>query len=320
MDLGGNRRIEIETQHGQVEQRQPDQRGLNPRADSAEPGAGMPRGRPAPPARPPREHGTEGDSRATCAHLAVGALLIGVGIGARGRRARPGDSGLRPARGAVARRMGSHRPTSPGTALRRPTQRASRGQAARLSELIEADPAEQRQTERDPEREPAVIGDVEHGQGAQQVVDRRPAKCSHGPEDHEPGQECDVEARGRAPRRPAEPARSRLPAPRNRRPTRSSCERRGLAPDWDDPGAGSHKHTGPPCRPRRAPGADRSPTKPAVRSGGRSRPSSWPDRNPAAGSGRPTTPGPGRFPAPTQMRARRDRAASARSQKTLASV
>ena len=67
-----------------------------------------------------------------------------------------------------------------------------RGNPPRLSELIEADPTEQRQAERDPEREPAVIGDVEDGQATQQVVDRRPAKRPHGPEDHEPGQERDA--------------------------------------------------------------------------------------------------------------------------------
>ncbi len=72
-------------------------------------------------------------------------------------------------------------------------QRASRAASRRdCSELIEAEPAEQRQTERDPEREPAVIGDFEHGQARSRLSTGGQRNAPMHPKTHEPGQKRDV--------------------------------------------------------------------------------------------------------------------------------
>ncbi len=57
---------------------------------------------------------------------------------------------------------------------------------------VDPERSQQAQTECDPEREPAVVGHVENGQGTEQVVDRKKAERGHRPDDAQRHQEADL--------------------------------------------------------------------------------------------------------------------------------
>ena len=136
------------------------------RADSRYAGVHMPRARSAGPARAATRAWYAGRKPTTCRTWRSARVVVGLGVGARARRCSLAIVGSRPFPERSFEASGSSRRPSPVRALRRPMQRASFAAIRRdWCELIETDPTEQRQAERDPERESAVIGDVENGQG-----------------------------------------------------------------------------------------------------------------------------------------------------------
>ncbi len=59
-----------------------------------------------------------------------------------------------------------------------------------FAQMVEPDPSQDRQPKGDPEGQPSVVGDVEDGQGPQEVIDRRNPEGSHRADRHHPDEEA----------------------------------------------------------------------------------------------------------------------------------
>ena len=125
-------------------------------------------------------------------------------------------------RAVVPFRLVSEQRLEPGNENRDPAQKSSSQypngdpgsrQVLAPRQTVDPERSQQAQTESDPEREPAVVGHVEHGQGAQQVVDRKKVERAHRPDDAQRHEEADLgpaaalaERRGASQIRVASPA------------------------------------------------------------------------------------------------------------------